>query len=180
MSLVKTPASLTAISSANTGDWNLSSSWIGGIVPTSLDDVIITNGHVIKVVSAVAVNNLTINGTGKLIINSGKSLFIGNDLINNNSTSGDNSIRFNAGDSGPAALKIGGSYTGSNIKFNYRMPETFNNMWRLIAAPLKQTTINDYINNSQTIVANDDNDKWALGPYDDSLDSDLKYMYVAR
>ncbi|MDA9026613.1 cellulase family glycosylhydrolase [Flavobacteriaceae bacterium] len=181
VSLVKNPASLTAISSAITGDWNLSGSWTGGVVPTSLDDVIIADGHVIKVVSAVAVNNLTINGTGKLIINSGKSLFIGNDLINNNSTtSGNNSIRFNAGDSGPAALKIGGSYTGSDIKFNYRMPENFNNKWRLIAAPLKGATINNYINNSQTIVENSGGDKWALGPYDDSLDSDLKYMYVDK
>jgi len=41
---------LTAqIVSAQTGDWNVSSTWVGGAVPDRTDDVIIANGHTVTV-----------------------------------------------------------------------------------------------------------------------------------
>jgi len=65
-----TQLSIAQISSTPSGgDWKLSSTWVGGIVPTSLDDVIIVAGANVVVrdpyvISAPAVcNSLTINGT---------------------------------------------------------------------------------------------------------------------
>ena len=158
------------------GDWEAGTTWVGGIVPTSADNVII-NGHTVIIKDAAAINKLTINEGGKLTINSGKSIDIANNLINDGSVG---NILFNAGANGPGVLKIGGIYTGENIKFNHRMSASFNDEWVLIAAPFKQATINDYITGAQTIVINEAGDKYALATYNDANTTLLKYIYVTK
>jgi hypothetical protein len=58
-------SSYSATITANaSGDWNTGATWIGGIVPTTTDDVIIPNG--ITITTLVALSNyksITINGT---------------------------------------------------------------------------------------------------------------------
>ena len=170
-------ALLAKVITNQTGDWETASTWTGGVLPTSSDDVIINTDHIIRIKSSVAVDKLTINAGGGLTINSGKSIDITNDLTNNGSAS---NIIFFAGASGPAALKIGGTYTGPNVTFNHRMIADFNDKWVLIAAPLKQATINNYINGAQTIVLNGAGDKQSLGTYNDANTAGLKYTYVAN
>jgi len=56
------------ITSAQSGPWATGSTWVGGIAPTSADNVTIANGHVVTFtgISANACYNLTINSGGQL------------------------------------------------------------------------------------------------------------------
>jgi hypothetical protein len=51
------------ITSTGTGNWTSSASWIGGILPTANDDVIIGTGSSITLSTNVSLKSLTINGT---------------------------------------------------------------------------------------------------------------------
>ncbi len=51
------------ITSTGNGNWTSTASWVGGIVPTANDDVIIATGSSITLSSNVSVKSLTINGT---------------------------------------------------------------------------------------------------------------------
>ena len=70
------------IYSAQTGDWNAPASWVGGVVPTSTDAVVILNTHTITVTDAQSASLVTINSGGVLTA-SGGTLAIGNTLTNN-------------------------------------------------------------------------------------------------
>lgn len=50
--------------SATSGDWNVGSTWIGGIAPTSLDNATISTGHTVTInASSLAIANLIVDGT---------------------------------------------------------------------------------------------------------------------
>lgn len=71
--------------SAQSGDWNVASTWVGGVVPSSADNAIINNGHTVTInTTGLSVNNLTINSTGILTYGAIPSSFTatGNVLIN--------------------------------------------------------------------------------------------------
>lgn len=51
------------ITSTGTGNWSSAASWIGGVLPTVNDDVIIAAGSIITINSDVAAKSVTINGT---------------------------------------------------------------------------------------------------------------------
>ena len=71
--------------SAQTGDWNAGSTWVGGVAPASVDNATIASDHTVTInATGLAINNLTINGTlaygstpasfavnGNLVVNSG-------------------------------------------------------------------------------------------------------------
>jgi hypothetical protein len=64
---------LTAqIISDRTGNWNVSSTWVGNVVPDQTDDVIILNTHTVTIPTMVTVEMLS------LTINSGGALYAGN------------------------------------------------------------------------------------------------------
>jgi len=42
-------------------NWNAVGTWVGGVVPGAVDDVIINNGHTVTLTDSRACNNLTIN-----------------------------------------------------------------------------------------------------------------------
>lgn len=70
--------------SVTSGDWNNASTWSPSGVPTSSDDIVITAGHTITVTANASIVNVTFannsNSTSHLIVNSGITLTITNDL----------------------------------------------------------------------------------------------------
>lgn len=56
--------SAATITSVGTGNWNVGSSWVGGVVPASTDDVVIANNSTITLTANASCASLTINGGG--------------------------------------------------------------------------------------------------------------------
>lgn len=56
----------TVITSAQTGNWNSTTTWVGGAVPGSGDDAIIDNAHVVTLDVSPTVTNCTVNTGGTL------------------------------------------------------------------------------------------------------------------
>ncbi len=55
------------IISAQTGDWNVGTTWVGGVVPGSSNSAVIDAGHVVTVTDAnKVINNITIRATATL------------------------------------------------------------------------------------------------------------------
>ncbi|MBF4517186.1 T9SS sorting signal type C domain-containing protein [Flavobacterium sp. ANB] len=69
------------ITSTGTGNWTSTTSWIGGIVPTINDDVIIAAGSTITLTTNISVKSLTINGTLLVSGDSVVSTSAGNILV---------------------------------------------------------------------------------------------------
>lgn len=69
----------TTIQSNQTGNWNTASTWVGGIVPTNDDDVIVTLAHEVTIddnMGSSSCKSLTVNG--KLIYASHANFSVGN------------------------------------------------------------------------------------------------------
>jgi aryl-phospho-beta-D-glucosidase BglC (GH1 family) len=166
-----------SIFSTQDGDWESAATWAGGVVPSFQSDNVTINNEV-AIRSAVAVNDLTLGSAGKLIINTGKSINIANNLDIDNSAY--NSVVFNAGGNGPALLKIGGTYnpSGNRILYNHKMnSDSFNQKWLLIAAPLENATIANFLDITKASQVVKNETKTAFAPYDDTLGAGLKYTY---
>ena len=176
--LINSRSAISAsISSTQNGDWETAATWAGGVVPSFQSDNVTINNEV-AIRSAVAVNDLTLGSAGKLIINTGKSINIANNLDIDNSAY--NSVVFNAGGNGPALLKIGGTYnpSGNRILYNHKMnSDSFNQKWLLIAAPLENATIANFLDITKASQVVKNETKTAFAPYDDTLGAGLKYTY---
>lgn len=66
------------------GNWNETSTWIGGVVPTDTDDVVV-DGNVIVNISTAKCKNLTVNSGDTLTKdNNARTLIVLGDLLNSN------------------------------------------------------------------------------------------------
>ena len=64
------PIAAGSIASANSGYWNLGTTWVGGVAPTSADNVIIAGGHTVNdSASTQSCLNLTVENGGTLRAN---------------------------------------------------------------------------------------------------------------
>jgi len=76
------------------GDWNDGSTWAGGVVPSSTDDVTIKSGDIVSLI-----DNRTIDAVGSLSIEAGAKLIIqGVRLSNSGSITNEGTITINGGD----------------------------------------------------------------------------------
>ena len=176
--LINSRSAISAsISSTQDGDWESTATWAGGVVP-SFQSANVTINNAVVIRSAVAVNDLALGSAGKLTINTGKSINIANNLDIANTAF--NSVIFNTGGNGPALLKIGGTYnpSGNRILYNHRMnSDSFNQKWLLIAAPLENATIANFLDITKASQVVKNETKTAFAPYDDTLGAGLKYTY---
>ena len=60
--------------SAQSGNWNVGSTWVGGVVPT--DQAVIANGHVVTVSADATIGTSGISGTVDITVNQGGELVI--------------------------------------------------------------------------------------------------------
>lgn len=78
----------STILSAKTGQWDVSSTWVGGIIPNSDDDVVINPTHIVQIDDLKSCKDLTISGTGKVVISSDMRLYVYGDILNNGTIDG--------------------------------------------------------------------------------------------
>ena len=72
-----TPVNSTTITSSTSGDWNSTGTWVGGVVPTNVDNVIIASTHTVTVTAAASCGQLNFSGTGSTVsVNSGITLAV--------------------------------------------------------------------------------------------------------
>ncbi len=62
---------MIAQNSSGSGDWDLTSTWSGGAVPSATGTVVILNGHTVSIDANHTCANLTINAGGSLVVKSG-------------------------------------------------------------------------------------------------------------
>jgi hypothetical protein len=160
------------ITSSTAGFWDETTTWVGGVVPSSINDVVISSNHIVSTrTTGIQAKSIKTIGTSKLQINAENDLTIAKDVITTNSSS----IVFvaeNAKNMG--TLIFGGNSTGCNIIANLRLPS--NDNWHLVAAPVQQATINNFITNATTIVTNGSS-KYSLASYNAANGAGLKYTY---
>ena len=93
------------ITSNMTGDWNSTSTWVGGVVPTSANDVVIAAGHTVTTNGAApTIAGLTVNATGILTMSPSNTLIVTGDVTNNGTIN----------NGGNAGLRIAGSLTNQS------------------------------------------------------------------
>ncbi|HIA06340.1 MAG TPA: hypothetical protein EYN71_06525 [Flavobacteriales bacterium] len=59
--------SQTTITSLTTGDWDQTTTWVGGVIPVNTDNAIIASGHSVKLQASERINDLTIESGATLL-----------------------------------------------------------------------------------------------------------------
>jgi hypothetical protein len=86
------------VTTTQDGDWDLSTTWAGGLVPSSTDDVVIA--HDVDVDDVRTCKSLTINGSGRLDVEASLTVTTGN-----------------SSNAGTLNIKIGGTLTSTSGDF---------------------------------------------------------------
>ncbi len=97
------------IISAATGNWSATATWVGGVVPTSTDNVTIADGHTVVLDAAGTCNNLTVSGTTGILEMKGFTLTVNNNM----SISEGATVRMNSTVSTAGNISISGNLTNN-------------------------------------------------------------------
>lgn len=68
---------MATITSAQSGNFSSTSTWVGGVVPVAADIAVAANGHVVAIDTDVTVTKVTQVGTGKFTLGNGRTLTAG-------------------------------------------------------------------------------------------------------
>jgi len=74
--------SQTTITSLTTGDWDQTTTWVGGVIPVNTDNAIIASGHSVKLQASERINDLTIESGATLLDNNKEMTVDGNFTLN--------------------------------------------------------------------------------------------------
>ncbi|MCH1485214.1 MAG: T9SS type A sorting domain-containing protein [Flavobacteriaceae bacterium] len=155
--------------STNT-DWNTSTNWSNGIVPTSGRSPVISNVTNQPVISNLNVNlkDITINSGAELTINKDASLFLSGDFINNSGT-----VNLNSDSNEFSSLIIKGTSTG-NIIYNRYVNSVGTDKWDLIGSPVDGLSISSFATTNTSPLATgggSESNQYAIGYFDNSQNS---------
>jgi len=172
----------SSITSVQQGDWNATTTWVGGNIPTVTDDVVLDHKVTVKITTATC-KNMTVNATGMLQVNANKAITIKGNLI----TEGTIKMATTSNGNTQASIIIEGNVSGSKantIVYNNHLPTS---KWHLISTPFNaQRMDTKMVGFSDTFVITDNgtpdlsDDKTALATYDDSQPVGSKWQYYTH
>ena len=93
------------ITSAGSGNWTVTSTWSGGVVPSANDSVFIASGHTVTIASAQSAVNLSLLGSGVLYFSTSNTTL---SLSGNMSMSGTSSV---TGNSSSRVILVAGDFS---------------------------------------------------------------------
>ncbi len=155
--------------SATSGDWNVGSTWIGGIAPTSLDNATISTGHTVTInASSLAIGNLVVNGilqygatpssfnvNGNLTINAGGSF-----NVFQGSTGKTLSVAGNITNDGTIDISVG-TTTAGNLTLNGTNVQTIGGVGSFNTSVIRNLTCSNTNTSIPNIIWNFNNIKVA-------------------
>ncbi|PJJ09954.1 hypothetical protein CLU83_3337 [Flavobacterium sp. 1] len=98
----------TITSTGTGGNWNSGSSWVGGIVPTAADDVVIASGGTVTITADAAAKSISVSGT--LMANDGVVFTVGSSTTSGNFTVNSGGNFSTANGSGLSTVIVYGNY----------------------------------------------------------------------
>ena len=163
-------AQMSFTNSSGDNKWTTPSNWSSGSVPTSTSNVTISSGQVVKAdnTTDALVNNITIDNGGILTIERTSNLTVSGDFINNGT------VTLNSDTDEFASIIVDGTSSG-NITYNRYVNTVGSNEWDLVGSPLNGLSINSFVTDNSSNLANNGNGTYALGYYDNSNDSWTNY-----
>src|SRR3990172_3617634 len=84
--------SFAQITSAGSGDWSNTATWVGNVVPSASSGVTIANGHTVTVDVDASCTGLTTNSGGTLTMGTGGTLHVGGNFLNNGTFTADSRL----------------------------------------------------------------------------------------
>ena len=172
------PATPGTITSAAAGNWNTGTTWVGGVVPTIINDVIIN--HEVEIARDDAVGgfakSITCNGSpAQIIIRENTKLTVDGDVTLTRSNDAIYIYGQLAGTK-TGTMIFGGNYTaGKKTKVRKRLTV---DKWFLISNPFLDPNVNLTTTDVNTkLVTNSDGTLLSLASYDDSNAPGSKYVY---
>lgn len=176
---------VATITSAQSGAWDETTTWVGGVVPTSADDVSIADTHNVTVSNGVfaQMNNLAVGTSGASIVQSpGSSVTITGNLtlqrsqdgyvFNGNSTTDIGTLIYN----GVAVTNVAGT-SNPRVRISTDLPaET---QWHLFSFGFNQSRLQEIFNGTtftqSTTTGNEGT--FAFSTYDGSQAAGSKYVF---
>ncbi|MBF4473532.1 hypothetical protein [Flavobacterium sp. HJJ] len=109
---IQTAVSGATITSTGTGgNWNSGSSWVGGVIPTAADDVIIASGSTVTITADAAAKSISVSGT--LMVNDGVVFTVGSSTTSGNFTVNSGGNFSTANGSGLSTIIVYGNYVNN-------------------------------------------------------------------